>query len=309
MVLRDFPDLAWLKRQAASNFEDQRRPDGSLLAKPGWPAVVLHFRSRAAIRDRIAGPLSLFTNLNGSSYVTAGGKRVLVNPGTYFMSNAREEYTLEIPEGNTTEIYNFHFSDDIVRQVSASLGLTTDGLLESPDVSLSSPGFHNRLELLPADFLSRLESAVEAVASPMAWEEHLGGVVETLMINQQVHEQRAFNIRASKPSTRNEVFRRLTFSTDFLYANFTSNPTLEDAASAACLSRFHFLRLFREAYGKTPHQFLLGLRMERAKTLLENQRLTVAEIASQVGFPDTSSFSKAFFRANGVWPSSYRKGL
>jgi AraC-like DNA-binding protein len=82
---------------------------------------------------------------------------------------------------------------------------------------------------------------------------------------------------------------------------------LAEAARVAGLSKFHFLRLFRQAFGETPREFHTRLRLERACDLLEQRRdLTVSEVCFEVGFASLGSFSSLFARQIGTPPSSYR---
>ena len=79
-------------------------------------------------------------------------------------------------------------------------------------------------------------------------------------------------------------------------------------ARKACLSRFHFLRLFKLTYGVTPHQYLTGRRIGKAKELF-NAGESVTGICRTLGFDSLSSFNKLFRRYERVSPSLYRRRL
>jgi AraC-like DNA-binding protein len=66
---------------------------------------------------------------------------------------------------------------------------------------------------------------------------------------------------------------------------------LDQISREACLSRYHFLRLFREEFQTTPHQYLIDRRIEKAKELLRHRRLTVTDVCFEVGFQSLGSFS------------------
>jgi AraC family transcriptional regulator len=109
-----------------------------------------------------------------------------------------------------------------------------------------------------------------------------------------------------KQSTRLEIYRRLSGAADYLCTHYDRRLSLDELAAVACLSKFHFLRLFKIAFGRSPHQFLIGVRLEKARQLLGSSPLPVAELALRLGFPDPSSFSRAFYRAHRVYPTAYR---
>ncbi|GAA2068942.1 AraC family transcriptional regulator [Streptomyces albiaxialis] len=83
--------------------------------------------------------------------------------------------------------------------------------------------------------------------------------------------------------------------------------TLADIAAEAHLSVYHFIRVFRDATGETPHRYLTGLRIARARRLLADTDLTVARIAERCGFSSPGSLSTTFLAHVGVRPSAYRK--
>ncbi|MBN6038217.1 helix-turn-helix domain-containing protein [Amycolatopsis sp. 195334CR] len=83
--------------------------------------------------------------------------------------------------------------------------------------------------------------------------------------------------------------------------------TVAEIAAEAHLSVYHFIRVFRDATGETPHRFLTRLRIERARRLLSGTDLTVAQIADRCGFASPGALSTAFLGQVGVRPSVYRK--
>jgi AraC family transcriptional regulator len=85
--------------------------------------------------------------------------------------------------------------------------------------------------------------------------------------------------------------------------------TLEDLSSQVNLSRFHFCTAFRLATGRTPHECLTNLRIERARELLADPRLPVTGIALAVGYKTPSAFAAAFRKVAGVTPTAFRHSL
>jgi AraC family transcriptional regulator len=93
----------------------------------------------------------------------------------------------------------------------------------------------------------------------------------------------------------------------YIEANLESDIRLEDLASVAGLSTFHFARSFRTSSGITPHQYIVNMRVQRAKTLLLKPEWSVQQIASAVGIGNASQFAKLFRAATGVSPTLWRR--
>ncbi|MCQ6248021.1 AraC family transcriptional regulator [Streptomyces malaysiensis] len=82
--------------------------------------------------------------------------------------------------------------------------------------------------------------------------------------------------------------------------------TVADMAAEVGFSVYHFIRVFKDATGQTPHRYLTRLRVEEAQRLLRADGLSVAQIATRCGFGSPGSLSTAFLRHTGVRPSAYR---
>jgi AraC-like DNA-binding protein len=111
------------------------------------------------------------------------------------------------------------------------------------------------------------------------------------------------------PLVGDELFRRLCRSRDYLADGLDQPLRLSDAAREACLSPFHYHRLFARTFGETPHEFLTRLRMDRAKRLLVREQLPVTEVCFAVGYESLGSFSSRFRTMVGYSPSEYQRAI
>jgi AraC-like DNA-binding protein len=100
--------------------------------------------------------------------------------------------------------------------------------------------------------------------------------------------------------------RHLLRARDLADARYFERLGVDDLAGAAGLSRAHFSREFRRAFGESPHAYLLTRRLERAAALLRNTDRSVADICLSVGLRSVGSFTTSFKRTYGSSPTAYR---
>jgi transcriptional regulator GlxA family with amidase domain len=103
--------------------------------------------------------------------------------------------------------------------------------------------------------------------------------------------------------------RRLRMAKDVMDRQWAEPLDLEAVAAGAGYSRYHFVRLFKRAYGETPGRYLSRRRLERAQDLLRTAELTVSEICLAVGFGSLGSFCTRFKEITGSTPTEYRRTL
>src|SRR5215213_9422914 len=97
--------------------------------------------------------------------------------------------------------------------------------------------------------------------------------------------------------------RHLLRAKDLADAHYAEALDVDDLARAAGLSRAHFSRAFRRAFGEPPHAYLLTRRLERAAALLRTTDRSVADICLSVGAQSIGSFTTSFTRAYGKSPT------
>jgi len=97
--------------------------------------------------------------------------------------------------------------------------------------------------------------------------------------------------------------------TAYMRGHLGAEMGLDDLAAVAGLSRFHFCTAFRQSTGRTPHEMLVHLRIEKARQLLADARLSITDIGLAVGYGTPASFASAFRRVTGMTPSAYRRAL
>lgn len=100
--------------------------------------------------------------------------------------------------------------------------------------------------------------------------------------------------------------RRLQRVLSYVEEKLGENISLDDLASEACLSPFHFARLFQQATGRPPHRYVVERRVAAAQEQLRRGRSSMAELALDTGFGTQANFSRVFRKLTGLTPRQYR---
>ena len=108
----------------------------------------------------------------------------------------------------------------------------------------------------------------------------------------------------NEPYPKQYLYRRVIQAKLFIDVHYAEKIDINNIADEAYFSKFHFIRLFREIYGKTPHQYLTTVRIENAVQMLGNG-VPVSEVCYLVGFESVGSFSTLFKRYRGLAPSAF----
>ena len=235
---------------------------------------------------------------------------VNINSDYFFISNQHQNYSLEI-DNFFTETFNIHFSEKLLAEVYKGTLQPADKLLDDPfKENESQPDFYNRLYTKDAEFnriISKLYTHSEGGHQQnMLLEEQL---IEVLVYLLKIHKNLSREISRLtlvKPSTRAEVYKRLIHSLNYMHSYYTTELSLEELCTIACLSKFHYLRLFKSAFQQTPYQYLINLRLEKAKTLLQHTHIPITEISITLGFQNITSFSRLFQQRYYYSPSGFR---
>jgi AraC family transcriptional regulator len=294
----DFPDLSWLRSTIA-----ERRDRGL-----GWPSIIHHVHTGAQVRDGIDGPFSIFCNLAGTSTCTVEARRHVVSERFYVVSNPRQIYTLDYT--SPTETFNLHVADGLAEQLyqagrtSLATSFDTDAVGGAP--LLVRPTSTRMSDELRMTIMRARDVHLHTPNDVLACEEARLGVIDLVLRDNTDLLERIRRLPVMKRSTRDEVARRLLRVREAMHEDHSTSASLDDLAAIACMSKFHFLRAFTAMFGRTPHQYIMELRVDAARLLLRSSSDPFADIAVQLGCESVSSFAALFKRVTGSTPGAYR---
>jgi AraC family transcriptional regulator len=142
--------------------------------------------------------------------------------------------------------------------------------------------------------------------APSGWgEDFLLVALDLVRFYPHIRAQAA-RIPAIRESTRQELFRRLLIDREYMHFQSAGPVSLAAASRAACLSPFHFHRGFTQAFERTPYAYLTGIRLARARAMLECGSLVI-DVCLDAGFATPSAFTRLFQSQFGEKPSEVRR--
>ncbi len=166
----------------------------------------------------------------------------------------------------------------------------------------------DRIELIP-HFADEQDTFIQGIFSTLRTEVENGGMGSHLLVDSlktalAIHLLRKYCATRPKLSDGADGLSqaKLTRVRDYINSHLDRDLKLVELAVIAQMSSYHFLRLFKQSMGLTPHQYILQCRIDQAKYLLQHSELSIADIAIRVGFCDQSHLTRRFKRIVGVTP-------
>jgi AraC family transcriptional regulator len=276
-------------------------PLTSSAQRPGWERVLIESHRMPPGEAELCTPqLRIFVTLEPARRMTArlaGGPLRSAHgaPGGLFI----------IPPGHShwatwdgaTTFLALYLVPEAIAQAVRDDGLDADRL-----------EIQYRFAAFDPEFASLALALHQQLASPDA-EDRL--YVDTLSVQLAVHVLRRYGTTPLQPrSYRGGLSRaKMRAVLDYLNAHLCQNVQLSELARLVEMSPFHFLRLFRDSSGLTPHQYLVHRRVEVARSMLVHGDLSLADVAHRVGFADQSHFTRHFRRLTGAPPGQLRRAI
>jgi len=260
-------------------------------------AVYIPYEQRLSIKAAWGGLESYFVD----------NKRLTVNDDTFLILNDGRTYSSSIRAPGPVTSLAIFFRPGMSEEVSRTLGASHDRLLDDPKQGAGAGiEFSERLrrhhpKILPV--LRFILRHVDVGVMDEAWyEEQLYFLLQRMYEVQRDDDSKTELISAVKATTKKELFRRVGLATNLINTRYSSALTLEKIANAAMLSRFHFLRVFRELYGITPMEYLSRCRVDAAVRLLRSGDHSVGEVAAMVGFQSRTTLFRQMKARHGLAP-------
>lgn len=255
-------------------------------------------------------PFSIKTFRHGRALYSIDGATYAVDDTAYLLVNDDQPYTIAIAAPQPVESFCVFFAPALVADVWRAWQAPSPRLLDEPIAMHFPINFYERTyrhDALVSPHLFRLRAGLtDATPDPLWRDEQVHALLQALFSAHQRACQEVEALAALRPATRDELYRRVYRAREYAVAFSDTAVTLDDLAHVACLSPNHLLRVFRQVFHQTPHQFLTDCRLNRASQLLIETDEPVTAICGLIGFSSLGSFGTLFRRRHGIAPQAYR---
>lgn len=240
----------------------------------------------------------------GTEHYQLNKKRVTLRENMQFISTLPLEGAVSIESKQSVQGICLNLSYSLIREIENSLRDVShlEGATGGESALLRAEVFETA-PISNSLVVQKIKALQANKMSALAKDNLFFELGEAIVLEQLPRLQYCLKLNKARLGTKKDIVRRLLWAKDHLEANFTQEIQVKDLAQIASMSEFHFSRMFKMAFGYSPHQFQIKLRLEKAKRLLENQEGQVHEIALLVGYPDIYAFSKAYRRYFSETPS------
>jgi len=273
-------------------------------AKLGWRGLRVEYDPQQPPSDLVHPPLECMLLILNGEIVPQNADHHCDD--AQFQGNGLPHAVTLVPAGvesrwrwqNTCDSTQYQLSPTLVAKVAQEAFDLDPSRLHFPVLyyDQSSPEVINTLTALRSELLT-------GGPGGRLCAESLANVLVVQLIRQMSNRQGLHGaIRGAGGRLTRDVWRAVE---EYIHAHLDQNIALADLATVANLSEFHFARLFKQTTGLPPHQFVIHQRVERAKRLITAGRLSLAQIAIEVGFSDQSQLTRHFKRLVGVTPKRF----
>jgi len=256
---------------------------------------------------------SIKTVFNGITSYSIGRRKLNLFPDRFLAINKGTSYSSKVDSNIPVNNLSISFSPAFLSDFYRSNHKNHHVLLDEPFFNDETPEKFFLETIYPFDGdmkynIMHLKHQLEQEAP------------DDLLVNEYLHHclinyfkvyknevlNKSENLKFLNKSTKVEILKRLTLAKEYIISNYNKNIDLQDIAHSACLSVNHLLRTFKQAYGKSPHQYLIQIRIDRSKYLLKHSEYTINEIVEIIGFECPSSFIRLFKTINKITPGQFR---
>jgi len=273
-----------------------------------------YFKTNNLYSGEHVSRLSIRTISDGYQYHQVNKRDLILKRDNYLIINEGEAFRSEISVKKDVEGILVAFDIDDVKRLYTYLVKNESKLLDDPDevvdqnvyLESQSVRLSNELKLL---LLQVKYGILNDLQYTMFYEEIFMKVLKQIFKDQSRLARHASALSNKKASTKEEIFKRVRISKDYIDVNFKDDLSIKELSRIAMMSPFHFVRSFKRVFNVSPHQYVTRQRLAKAKFLLRDTEKTIGNICQEVGLVNSSSFTRLFKNLEGCTPNDYKSSL
>lgn len=268
-----------------------------------WPSVVVAARENKYTKHAPESSFTIITNKIGTAGFSFRNKSLRVCEETFFILNPFQTFDYEIQSETEIETLNIHYSYSFFQEALRCLIHSDYFLLDYPEEEIKHVyHFNDQLHYKDPQMNYLLHNYRKEDK-----ENYFFSILQHILDLDKNEKSKINRIKAGKPSTKKELFRRMLSAKDLMFSHYNySDLSIEFLSKEVAMSKFHFLRVFKSLYKCSPYQYLSRIRFEKAKQLVENSDLPIHEIALKVGFKEANSIFPFIKKHLSVSPLKHR---
>ena len=267
----------------------------------GVENCIVHGTGRNAEYMPYRQRLSIKLARGGRERYFVDGRSIAVDDDSFLILNDDRTYGSRFEDDLDIESFSVFFRPGMAEEVFGAVMTPVErALAEGGEGRPRSVEFTEALhphDTIVSPVLRYVRYGVTSGVEDGHWyEEQLQFLLERMLAHHRRVTEQMQRLPALKGTTRREILRRLALAVDLVHSGYDRDIGLAEMARAACLSKFHFLRLFSELHGLTPHAYLQRKRAQVAARLLATTTMKSGDVAGRVGFRSRSTLARQLRR-------------
>lgn len=242
-------------------------------------------------------------------YVTSGEENYFINNKSYkvksnqfLLVNANDKVDIHVRSSYPTKGICLYPSENLIQEITHFYTSSDKMLLDPSKVNCTEVNFTQSIFPINSNTTGFfLQHAIQNILQlhqqdvSIDYDLFFMQLVEKLLHDQLEISKQIKRLSSSKKQTREELFRRLSIVKNYIHDNYTEKLPINDLSEMACLSKYHFLRSFKALYNMSPYQYLLQLKLNKARKL-KRKDYSYSEISELVGFSDEKNLRKSLHK-------------
>lgn len=250
-----------------------------------WAGIFIHATGHI-VQQRCLDEFILIYCIKGKGWLEVDGNQYDILAGDLFLCPPNTLHSYGADKLDPWTKYWVHFTGTKASTIMAYL-----------DFSVSHPVYHVGVN---QTMIHSFENIFHVLKNGYLASNLFVASTETQLILSELIRLQSIGPFSEQPDTTIESI------IEFMLSNVCSIMTLEDLAEYARLSKYYFIRVFKDKTGYTPVDYFMRLKIQKACEILHSQTLSISELSNYLGFRDQFHFSKVFKKVTGYSPTQYR---